>query len=94
MPGEPLEGDAVLAQPLRLEGGQGRGVGLRGKYAGEAKIHVFDSELACYVNIYLEYVRVHVSYWTNQADYAIRIPVAAPQEYVNTHSPRRGVGHA
>jgi len=38
-----------------------------------------------YVN--LEYVRVHVSYWTNQAECAIRIPVAAPQEYVLSRLP-------
>jgi len=34
----------------------------------------------------LEYVHIHVIYRVNQAEYVIRILVAAPQEYVNTYS--------
>ena len=34
-----------------------------------------------YIN--LEYVRIHVICRVNLAEYAIRIPKAAPQEYVN-----------
>jgi len=34
---------------------------------------------------------MHSSRTVNQAEYAIRIPVAAPQEYVNTYSTRRPV---
>ena len=37
----------------------------------------------------LEYVRIHVICRVNQAEYASRIPMAAPQEYVNTYSTRR-----
>ena len=40
----------------------------------------------------LEYVRSHAICRVNQAEYAIRIPVAAPQEYVNTYSTRRDPG--
>jgi hypothetical protein len=38
----------------------------------------------------LEYVRVHVVYRVNYAEYVIRMLVAAPQEYANTlaHSNR------
>jgi len=36
-----------------------------------------------------EYVRMHAVYRVNQAEYAIRIPMAAPQEYVNIYSTRR-----
>ena len=38
----------------------------------------------------LEYVRIHGMYKVNQAEYAIRILVAVPQEYVNTYSTHRG----
>ena len=34
----------------------------------------------------LEYVHIHVIYRVNQAEYGIRILVAASQEYVNTYS--------
>jgi len=37
----------------------------------------------------LEYVHFHVLYRVIQADYVIRILVAAAQEYVNTYSTRR-----
>jgi len=37
----------------------------------------------------LEYVRFHVICRVNQAEYGIRIPMAAPQKYVNTYSTRR-----
>ena len=37
----------------------------------------------------LEYVRIHGLRRVNQAEYAIRIPMAAPQEYVSTYSTRR-----
>jgi len=37
----------------------------------------------------LEYVHIHAIYWVDQAEYAIRILVAASQEYVNTYSTRR-----
>jgi len=39
----------------------------------------------------LEYVHIHVIYRANQAEYGIRIRVAASQEYVNTYSTRRAV---
>jgi len=41
--------------------------------------------------IRLEYVRLHVIYRVNQAEYAIHILVVASQEYVNTFSTRRQV---
>ena len=37
----------------------------------------------------LEYVRIDGICRVNQAEYAICIPMAAPQEYVNTYSTRR-----
>jgi len=37
----------------------------------------------------LEYVRIHVIYGVNQAEYRIHILVVAPQEYVNLYSTRR-----
>ena len=42
-----------------------------------------------YEYIHLEYVRIHVIYRVNQAEYVIRIRVVAPQEYVNIYSTRR-----
>ena len=39
----------------------------------------------------LECVRIHVIYRVSQAEYEIRIPVAALQEYVDTYSPRRAI---
>jgi len=36
-----------------------------------------------------EYVPIHSIYGVNQAEYCIRILVAASQEYVNTYSTRR-----
>jgi len=36
-----------------------------------------------YVN--LEYLCIHVIYRGSQAEYVIRIPLAASQEYVNTY---------
>jgi len=38
----------------------------------------------------LEYVRIHVICRVNPAECAIPIPMAAPQEYVNTYSTPRG----
>jgi len=35
---------------------------------------------------HLAYEHVPVEYRVQQAEYSIRIPVAAPQEYVNTYS--------
>ena len=40
---------------------------------------------------YVESGRIHVICRVNQAEYAIRIPMAAPQEYVNNYS-TRGIG--
>jgi len=37
----------------------------------------------------LESVHLHIIYRVQQAEYGIRIRVAAPQEYVNTYSTRR-----
>jgi len=37
----------------------------------------------------LEYVRTYVRYRVTQAEYGIRIVMAASQEYVNTYSTRR-----
>jgi len=57
---------------------------------GERRIQcgiLFIFSLCCeYIN--LEYVRIHVIYRVNKAEYAI---VAAPQEYGNTDSTRRVV---
>ena len=39
----------------------------------------------------LEYVRVHVIYRVDQAEYGILVLVVAPQEYVNTYSTRSDV---
>jgi len=41
--------------------------------------------------IWLEYLRIHVIYRVNQAEYGIHILVVAPQEYVNIYSTRRPV---
>jgi len=38
---------------------------------------------------HLEYVRIHVIYRVNQAEYIIYILVVAPQEYVNIYSTHR-----
>ena len=35
--------------------------------------------------VHLEYVRIHLIYRVNQAEYVIRILVVAPQEYVNIY---------
>jgi len=40
-----------------------------------------------YIN--LEYVHIHVTYRVQQVEYAIRIHMAAPHEYVNTYPTRR-----
>jgi len=37
----------------------------------------------------LEYVRIHVIYKVNQAEFGIHILVVASQEYVNIYSTRR-----
>ena len=37
----------------------------------------------------LEYVRIHVIYRVNQAEYGIQMLLVAPQEYVNLYSTRR-----
>ena len=37
----------------------------------------------------LEYARIPVFRRVNQAEYAIRIPMAVPQDHVNTYSTRR-----
>jgi len=42
-----------------------------------------------YEYTHLEYVHIHVIYRVNKEKYAIRIPTAAPQEYLNTYSTRR-----
>jgi len=38
---------------------------------------------------HLQYVRIHVMYSVDQAEYDIHILVVAPQEYVNIYSTRR-----
>ena len=43
-------------------------------------------------HIHLEYVRIHVIYRVNQADYVIHVLVVAPQEYVHIFSTRRDKG--
>ena len=49
---------------------------------------LFIFSLFCeYIN--LEYICIHVICRVNLAAYAIRIPIAAPQEYVNTYSTSR-----
>ena len=60
------------------------------EYAERAKKYgiLFKFSLFCeYVD--LEYVRIHVMYRVNQAEYAIRIRVVFPQESVNIYSTRR-----
>ena len=49
---------------------------------------LFIFSLLC-VHIHLEYVRIHVIYRVNQAEYVIHILVVASQEYVNIYSTRR-----
>jgi len=39
--------------------------------------------------VHLEYVRIHVIYRVNQAEYGIHFCVVAPQENGNTYSTRR-----
>jgi len=52
--------------------------------------NLFILSLFCeYTN--LEYVRIHVICRVDQAEYAIRTPMAAHQEYVNTYSTLRDV---
>jgi len=54
-----------------------------------------DSYLACFVfceYIHFDYVRIHVIYRVNQAEYVIHFLVVAPQEYVNIYSTRRVLG--
>jgi len=41
--------------------------------------------------MHLEYVRIHVIYRVDQAEYGIHIRVVAPQEYVNIYSTHRAV---
>jgi len=72
-------------------GGGGSVVLLFGEYAEPKKNPRFDPDLACYVtkltlNMYV--FRSCVIYRVYQAEYASRIPVAAPQEYVKAYSPR------
>ena len=51
---------------------------------------LFKFGLFCeYIN--LAYLRIHVIYRVDQAEYVIRILVAAPQEYVNNYSTRRPI---
>ena len=50
----------------------------------------FSSYLACFCEyIHLEYVRIHIIYRVNQAEYVIHTIAVAPQEYVNIYSTRR-----
>jgi len=49
---------------------------------------IFIFSLFC-EHIHLEYVRIHVVYRVNQAEYVIHIRVIAPQEYVKIYSTRR-----
>ena len=64
---------------------------LRVEYAERGKAHGILFRLSPFCEwIDLEYVRIHVTYYRiHQAEYTIRILVAAPQEYVNTYSTRR-----
>jgi len=39
--------------------------------------------------VHVEYIRIHVIYEVNQAEYVIHIRVVAPQEYVNIYSTLR-----
>ena len=56
-------------------------------YAGERTYHciLFIFSPICEY-IHLAYVRVHVIYRANQAEYIIHIRAVVPQEYVNTYS--------
>jgi len=59
----------------------------------EEKNTVFCSYSACFfAYVHLEYVRIHVIYRVNQAEYVFHIRVVAPQEYVNIYSTCRRVG--
>jgi len=80
--GEPLERAARRAV-----------VGLHVEYAERGNKHgiIFIFSLFC-ENLHLEYVRIHVNYRVNQAEYVVHILAVAPQEYVNIYSTRRVVG--
>ena len=80
------------AAVLRINGGLTRPhlFTLHVEYAGGRMAYgiLFIFSLFCeYSN--LEYVHIHATYRVNQAKSAIRILVAASQEYVNTYSTRR-----
>jgi len=56
----------------------------------EAKNTVFDLYVACFVNTVILNMDVNMAiYRVQQAEYVIRIRMAASQEYVNTYSTRR-----
>jgi len=77
-----------VVAPLSV-GGLARG-SLCGHYMLNTKNEgiLFIFSLFC-ENITLEYVRIHVIYRVNQAEYVIHMLVVAPQEYVNIYPARR-----
>jgi len=80
--------DTRLDAHVRRAGyGEGRLETLHVEYAerGEEYGILFVFSLLCEY-ILIEYVRIHVIYKVNQAEYVIHIRVASPQEYVNTYS--------
>jgi len=65
-------------------------IGLRVECAARGKEHGILFIFSLFSEyIQLEYVRIHVIYRLNQAEYGIHIRVVAPQEYVNIYSTRR-----
>jgi len=69
-------------------------VGLHVEYAGER----IQYGILCIFSLFYEYghlehVHINVIYRIHQAEYGIHILVAASQEFVNTYSKRRVLGH-
>jgi len=62
------------------------------EYAERGKAYgiLFIFSLSCEY-IHLEYIRIHVIYRANQAEYAMHILVVAPQECLNIYSTRRAL---
>jgi len=82
--------DAYVSVCLYMYWAQGRVADLHVEYVERRTKYgiLFICSLFCKCT-HLEYIRIHVLCRVNQAEYAIRIPTAAPQEYVNIYSTRR-----
>jgi len=67
---------------------------LHGEYAeGRTKYSILFIFSLFYEYSTLEYAHIHVIYRVDQAEYGIRILVAASQEYVNTYSRRSTISY-